>query len=150
MRGALTVRLWVKVTVRGADECWPWTGSLNEQGYGKIKTAKRATALAHRLVYEQRRGPIPMGLCVLHSCDNPPCCNPKHLFLGTRADNNADRSRKGRSIVGADHHATKLTADEARDIRQSESTGRDLANQFGVSPQTVCDIRKRRHWRHVP
>lgn len=75
------------------DGCWVWSGRTNRQHYGTL-----GERLAHRISYEFYVGPIPEGLCVLHRCDNPPCVNPKHLFLGTRADNAEDRDRKGRYV----------------------------------------------------
>jgi hypothetical protein len=80
----------------GPAACWPWTGSCTRHGYGKLS----ATEVAHRVAWELTNGPIPSGLCVLHRCDNPPCCNPAHLFLGTRSDNVADMVAKGRAAVG--------------------------------------------------
>lgn len=83
--------------VRMPNECLEWTGVVNEAGYGRIWVNNK-WVLTHRLAWELMNGPIPDGLCVLHHCDNPPCCNAeKCLFLGTRADNNADREAKGRN-----------------------------------------------------
>jgi hypothetical protein len=89
-------RLWEKIET-GADwECWLWTGSRDDRGYGRL-SVHNVPELAHRLVWEYSYGPVPEGLCVLHHCDNPPCCNPDCLFLGTRKDNNDDRDDKGRN-----------------------------------------------------
>jgi hypothetical protein len=74
-----------------SDECWPWLGSRTVNGYGRL-----GNRYAHRLVYEQEVGPIPDGLNVLHSCDNPPCVNPRHLRVGTQADNARDALERGR------------------------------------------------------
>lgn len=77
--------------------CIEWTGYRDRQGYGR-RSIRRRLFLVHRLAWEEANGPIPDDLCVLHACDNPPCMNPEHLFLGTRADNNADMDAKGRRI----------------------------------------------------
>lgn len=82
--------------------CWLWLGVLSPRGYGKLKSRGHSMA-AHRASYISFRGPIPGGLCVLHRCDNPPCVNPDHLWLGTNADNSADMVAKGRSARGERH-----------------------------------------------
>ena len=75
--------------------CWEWTGSKNDKGYGRVY-ADRDEKRAHRAMWEQAHGPVPDGLWVLHRCDNPPCVNPDHLFLGTPLDNVRDMMAKGR------------------------------------------------------
>jgi len=96
-RRPLADRLWEKVdTSGGFAECWPFTGRIvHEFGYGRL-SYKHKQISAHRLAWETTHGAIPDGLWVLHSCDNPPCCNPGHLFLGTVADNQRDMAQKGR------------------------------------------------------
>jgi hypothetical protein len=83
--------------VRGEDECWPWTGLRNRTGYGQLKGTKYRGRLSHCISWIIHNGPLPEGMRVLHRCDNPPCCNPKHLFIGTQADNVADMVAKGRN-----------------------------------------------------
>lgn len=88
---------WTQVSLFGPLDCWPWKGSLNSGGYGRLGagvTGKKL--LAHRRAYEIEFGTIGKGLKVCHACDNPPCCNPGHLFLGTDADNIRDAASKGR------------------------------------------------------
>lgn len=108
----------------------------------------------------KKRGPIPKGKCVLHRCDNPACINIDHLFLGTKAMNNWDMIAKGRanllgggnSIKGSLHPAAVLDEEQVMVIKSllhSGSRGIDLASQFEVSPQLICDIRKERRWVHV-
>lgn len=76
--------------------CWEWTGASSNEGYGRVKVAGKLES-PHRLMWEEENGPIPDGLWILHDCDNPPCVNPAHLFLGTRSDNMLDASKKGRT-----------------------------------------------------
>jgi hypothetical protein len=82
------------------EGCWLWTGTINKAGYGQITPRKGHKALAHRLSWMMLRGDIPPGMCVLHHCDNPPCVNPEHLFIGTAKDNMQDMYRKGRARPG--------------------------------------------------
>lgn len=91
----LASRLWWRVLVlEDKDKCWIWTGATTGKGYGQI-VIKYKKYKAHRIAWEVTYGPVPEGLKVLHTCDNPPCCNPKHLFVGTQKDNMIDASNKG-------------------------------------------------------
>lgn len=130
--------------------CWTWTGYTEPNGYGRTTLGGR-NEWAHRAVYIVFVGPIPAGGEVCHSCDNPPCVNPAHLFLGTHDDNMADAARKGRMRRGERNGAAKLTDVEARTIRALAGTVTDLtlATRFGVSDSTIANIRLRRGWRHL-
>lgn len=101
-RRPLAERFWARVDVRGPDECWPWIGYLDADGYGQIAEGGRCSEplATHRVAWEQVNGPIPDGMDICHSCDNPPCCNPAHLFPGTHDDNMADMKAKGRANGG--------------------------------------------------
>lgn len=128
--------------------CWEWQGVRLPKGYGQFRFLGRMWR-AHRLAWLFSHGSLPNGLCVLHSCDNPPCVRPSHLFLGTNAENVADRERKHRRIAphGGDHPRAKLTIDDVRSIRASRSSSRVLGPMYGVSPSTITHIRTGRTWR---
>ena len=155
-RGAyppLEDRFQARVDVRGPDECWDWTAGRVPAGYGAIwDNAIGRHRHAHRLAWELANGPIPEGMFICHYCDNPPCCNPAHLFLGTQAENDADRTQKGRSSRGTRHRDAKLTPDAVREIRRRFALGMrqvDLAREFGVSSGTMSAVVHRKSWRHV-
>ena len=129
--------------------CWEWIGYRDREGYGNI-TIRGKTTKPHRVSYETFIGPIPYGMCVCHTCDNPPCINPSHLFLGTFGDNNKDRDKKGRGVHGEKVHTAKLTYTEVEKIKELKANGdsyRKLANQFGVSPGNIWHIVKDKSWR---
>jgi hypothetical protein len=138
--------------------CWDWSGSLNPQtGYGSFffhKDGKSQPMGAHRASWILHIGPIHNGLHVCHHCDNPPCVNPDHLFLGTDKDNHADMKAKGRSPFGSRSGRARLTEEKVIEIRRLYSTGRyiyrELAQMFGVSPTTIERANLgTRFWNHV-
>jgi hypothetical protein len=127
------------------DACWPWIGSTTN-GYGRFHNRNKPF-LAHRVAYEMVYGPIPPGMFVCHHCDNPPCCNPAHLFLGTGADNMRDASRKGRLLHRDDDLHPKLSAKEIQAIctrySQERISLQDLANAFNVTRRAIKTVLKR-------
>jgi hypothetical protein len=141
-------------------ECCEWVGALNGQGYGVIGRGGRGAGnvLAHRLSWELHKGPIPSGLSVLHRCDNPPCVNVDHLFLGTQADNTADMMMKGRENriskqVGEKHWKAKLTESDVKKIRTLYALGGttqwELARMFSIRQATISNIILRKIWGHL-
>lgn len=143
--------LWRWVVVGAEDDCWPWTRWLDRDGYGKIVVVGRAFK-PHRLAFQLATGRDPGDQLVCHSCDNPPCCNPAHLFLGTQADNLRDMRTKGRDRRGSTHPHARLTEQRVREIRRRRAAGehgRRLAAEFGVSEASVCDAYRGRTWGHV-
>jgi hypothetical protein len=138
-------------TSDGPQECWLWTGPVDRYGYGVVARTGRA----HRLVWEQHHGrKLGIDEVVRHSCDNPRCCNPKHLLLGSQIDNVADRVERDRSAKGALNGRAKLTATKARAIYASRKMRTDLAAQFGIDESTVRDIKSGKTWAwatgHIP
>ncbi len=93
----LKEKLLDRIDVCGEDECWPWLGGLDDKGYGLIGSAPNGEVRSHRAAWVHFNGPIPEGRNVLHRCDNRPCCNPRHLFIGTQMDNIDDMIAKGRA-----------------------------------------------------
>lgn len=137
-KASLLERLGRRTVLQG--ECWLWIGSkLMPFGYGQITSAGK-TLLAHRVSYEQHVGPIPAGLNVLHHCDRPECWNPAHLFLGTHADNVADKVSKGRQYRGERHHNFTLTDEDLRAAIAMHADGqswRSLSRLYRVSHDMV-------------
>ncbi len=107
---------------------------------------------AHRVAWELERGDIPKGLMVLHTCDNPPCVRPSHLFLGTHLDNMRDMIEKDRAATGMRNgrNTIKLTEKEVKEIRIDTRTQREIAKSFNVSQTAVCKIKNRITWKHIP
>ena len=134
--------------------CWEWSGCRNKCGYGYARVQGKLLAL-HRAAWQAVHGAIPAGLCVLHKCDNPPCCNPGHLFLGTHQDNMRDRDAKGRQgrPRGEANRAAKITADVVRDIRSEYAAGgcsyNSIGCKHGISGVMVGNIVRRTSWVHV-
>lgn len=148
-----------RVKAGAAHECWEWTGRKDPNGYGRLDARLNANVrtmplLAHRLAYTFHCGPITDEQVVCHSCDNPPCCNPAHLFIGTPADNNADMDAKGRRAFppvrrGEASNKSRLTASQVLEIRKAEGTLRALGEKYGVSGTAIAYIKKGRNWAHV-
>lgn len=137
---------WSKVDKSG--ECWLWKGKHNDLGYGELCVAGKRIK-AHRFAYQISRGSIPDGIVVCHSCDNPPCVNPAHLWLGTHADNRRDALQKGR----IKETLPKLTETQVLAIRKHladrTKTQRHLADEYGVSKAAVHQIQYRKTWKSV-
>lgn len=130
-------------------ECWVWRRSVDVYGYGVLRRGDK-TLKAHRVAWEAFNGPIPPGMCVCHHCDNPPCVNPEHLFLGTQADNIRDRDAKGRQADhrGEKHGQAKLTWVEVGIIRSLRGFSmRQLASIFGVAHSQIFGIIHNKRWR---
>ena len=142
---------WARVDQTG--DCWLWTKCCNSDGYGRVWFNGRLE-YAHAIAWYFSNGIIPVDLCVLHKCDNPPCCNPAHLFLGTHLDNMRDCKDKGRRtvVLGERNGSAKLTEADVLEIKVllfKGMTPRAIANKFGISQTHVSDIKLGKRWSHV-
>lgn len=149
----MVAQFWKRVDKSGgADACWVWTGGREGGGYGQL-SFRGTWVKAHRLSWEIHNGFPPGALCTLHRCDNPPCVNPAHLFLGTRADNNRDKAEKGRACKGERSVRSKLTDKAVREIRAmlaGGATTRATAAHFGIRNHgLMSQIRHGKRWGHV-
>ncbi len=150
---------WAKVNKDGPvarpelTNCWVWTGATTK-GYGMVLWEGRRPSYAHRLSWVFANGPT-RSLYVLHRCDNPPCVRPDHLFLGTNADNVADKMLKGRNrpAFGVNCHSHKLTVAEVKEIRWRYATGNisqnALGREFGVNQSSISAIIRGFKWKQV-
>lgn len=146
-------RFWSKVNVSDRTSCWEWTGSILPSGYGEFSINHR-NCRAHRIAYEFMTGEeVPEGMSVCHSCDNPKCVNPSHLWVGTHIENMRDMDRKGRRRAprGTERPNAILNEDDVREIRRRYETGRvthlQMATEYGVHKTTITRIVNRQNWK---
>jgi hypothetical protein len=142
---------WSRVKVGEPDECWEWQAARSPNGYGVTHWTGRSEQ-AHRIAFFLSGGYLPQGMQVCHACDNKPCCNPKHLFLGTPKENMLDAIHKDRLARGERNAEAKFTPDQIQQIRQDHSAGksqRQLAKESGVYQSTIRRIVIRETWNHI-
>jgi hypothetical protein len=168
MVGALVEERFWKLVDKSGD-CWTWKASLTTHGYGQFVLPYHHHIGAHRFAYELENGPVPAGLVVCHRCDNPPCVNPAHLWVGTQGDNLRDMHGKGRGNTdswplaveasrtadrphGEKHHNAHMTAEKIRALRKMRQDGATydaIALEFGIGKSLVAQIITRKTWKHV-
>lgn len=146
-------RFWSNVDRSGS--CWNWKRCRTPQGYGKVRITGHGWELAPRICWKIIHGHIPNGLHILHKCDNPPCVNPEHLFLGTILDNARDRETKGRGnqAKGEKVYNAKLNTQQIASIRQRVKNGtpqKTITEEYKLAKSTVSAIIRRKTWKHVP
>lgn len=152
------VEFWKKVKQGGKDDCWPWIGRprSEKQGYGGFWFNGKHWR-THRFAFWITRRRLPKNKLICHECDNPPCCNPEHLFAGTNKDNYEDCLKKGRAYRerGEDRYNATLTEADVREIRRrykfrgGKNSGVSLAKEFGVWRTMIHAIVSRKRWKHV-
>ncbi|KKN92451.1 hypothetical protein LCGC14_0209420 [marine sediment metagenome] len=145
MLNKMLKRFWAKV--KQGPGCWEWQAVCFPDGYGAFRL-KGSMQGAHRVSYAMGHD-IPKGMCVLHTCDNRLCVRPSHLFLGTKADNMADRDAKGRQARGVHNGKAKLTEAQVRSIRSDLRSLRVIAEDYEVFHTTIGCIKRRETWKHV-
>lgn len=146
-------RFWAKVSIRGSDDCWEWQAFCSDNGYGRFGATgpNSGYEYAHRVSWQLAHTEALKDRHVLHSCDNPPCVNPKHLFAGTPLDNSRDAVAKGRTPQGTKHPHCKLTEAQVLEIRRlykrEHIRYRTVADTYGVTKENIYAIVKRRNWK---
>lgn len=152
--------VWKKVEIGEPDECWEWQGATLKAGpnakkllpYGRFKISGYEI-YAHRAAYWDHYDEFPLDKQVLHSCDNPRCCNPAHLSLGTSLENNHQRSERGRTAkqVGTTNGMAKLTEDQAKEIisLKGQVPQPELAKRYGVAQTAISKIQTGARWGHL-
>jgi hypothetical protein len=133
-------RFWSKVTIDQINKCWIWTAAKDRDGYGVFSKGK-----AHR-VSAFLSGLNITNKLVCHTCDNPSCVNPSHLFVGTQKDNAQDALKKRRHYVGEKNGRSKLTEENVKEILASNLNGQQLADKFGVTRSTINNVRRGASW----
>lgn len=147
--------------IKKTPNCWEWKAQKNIQGYGLLwfrEGGRRFFRKAHRLMWELENGEIEKGKYICHSCDNPGCVRPSHLFIGTANDNNQDKIKKGRNfnLSRASHPMAKLTEAQVSEIRNAKASAtkrfwgaKDLAYRLGISYPHLCKIAKGSSWKFL-
>ena len=146
-------KFWTYVDEKGEDECWGWKNKVDKTRLYPRIWACGVGVNANRISWNLHNGPIPDGLCVCHTCDNPICTNPKHLFLGTYNENNQDKCRKGRQPRGESTGAAKLTEVQVLEILTKyipwKYSTRKLAKEYSVAHSSIVAIINKRKWKYL-
>lgn len=141
-------KFWSRVDIRNEEDCWEWMGAKKNGTYGFYAPMPGVLLKSHRVAYALFNGFIDDNLLVCHKCDNPSCCNPEHLFLGTSQDNIQDMIRKSRkaSTKGTCNPSAKLTPEQVRAIFVDSRINKEIAQDYKIQPSLVSQIRRRAIW----
>lgn len=149
----IAARLWARVAIDDADKCWEWQGYRAARGHGQIGAGRKGAGQrpVHQVAWEFFNGrAVADGMQVNHHCDNPPCCNPRHLYEGTQRENVDDMQSRGRMAVGQMLPHAKLTRADVQEIRRIWETRsmkqREIAAQFGISQPHVSGVVNGKEW----
>ena len=144
-------RFWAKIAIAGENECWLWRAGKSKRGYGVFSPGKYV--FAHRYMYELINGPITSDMCVCHTCDNPGCVNPAHLFLATSPQNTADKVAKNRQARGRALNLGQFTDNEVREIRHlyaaADAIYKMIRDKYGIGIPTARFIAERKSYGYV-
>jgi hypothetical protein len=142
---------WSLIDKKSEDECWNWLGAVNQWGYGRY--CNNGAHMAHRFAYEIIYGVSIEGFVAMHKCDNPRCCNVKHLEIGTHADNQGDKVKKNRQAKGEQQGTSKLTEKQVKQAREKYKpkivTYKMLAKEYGVCKDTMQKAIRGIYWKHL-
>ena len=145
-------KFWSSVDVKTENECWNWLKKPNQWGYGRYRFDGIQT-MAHRVAYRLTTGENIDGKVAMHKCDNPACCNPKHLVMGTHADNQKDKFIKNRQAKGEVNGCSLLTEEQVKEAREKYIpkvvTYKMLAKEYGVCKDTMQKAIRKIYWRHI-
>lgn len=147
-------RIYKFIDKKEENDCWNFLGFKNSDGYGIIGTSSGKSEGAHRVIYRIEKGEIPIGNVIMHTCDNPSCCNPNHLILGSQHENIIDMTTKNRGVYqkGEDSHLSKLSQNQVIEIRNKYTGLRGqkskLAKEYNVRPSTITNILSRKTWKN--
>ena len=144
---------WKKIDVKNAEDCWNWLGAINKDGYGRPRF-KGQLIYSHRLSLQYSEPNLDLtGKVVMHICDNPKCCNPKHLLVGTHADNQSDKFKKNRQAKGEKNGMSLLTKEKVLEAREKYKKGdityKKLAEEYKVCKDTMQKAIRGINWKHL-
>ena len=154
MTETIESRFWSKVNKLSPEECWPWIGAKSSWGYGNFRFRKKPWP-AHRVVWVLNHGEIPKGMYICHKCDNPPCCNPDHLFMGTPKENTADMFNKGYNhnhLRGSNHPLARFNENEILEIKKLLHHGvkqTHIARMFNTRQSHISKIKRNEIWGYL-
>jgi hypothetical protein len=156
MRKSLEQRFMEKVHPEPMSGCWLWGGCIDSKGYGQIRRGANTLGVAQATAVSLglRGVVVPAGMVVCHRCDNPPCVNPDHLFIGTHKDNSDDKIRKGRGnpVKGVGHYQARITDSDVISIRRAYKGGatlKELSATYGLNTSAIGHVVVGRTWKHV-